>query len=56
MKLNIIIFLGTLTLLTSCNGQATNQQVKIENIVKGDAVTELGNSITVIYQDKKNTY
>ena len=56
MKLSILLFLSFLTLLTSCNGQTTKQKVKIENIVKGDLVTELGKSIMVVYQDKKNVY
>lgn len=56
MKLNILLFLSILTLLTSCNGQTTTQQDKIENIAKGETVTELGNNIMVVYQDKKNAY
>lgn len=56
IKLNILIFLNALVLLTSCNGQTTKQQVKTDNIVKGDIVTELGKSIMVIHQDKKNNY
>ena len=56
MKLSILLFLSILTLLTSCNGQTTKQQVKRENIVKGDTVTELGSSIMVVYQDNKNVY
>lgn len=43
-------------MLTSCNGQTAKQQVKTENIVKEDTVTELGNSIMVVYQDKRNVY
>jgi ligand-binding sensor domain-containing protein len=54
MKLNILLFLSILTLLTSCNRQTITQQVKAEIIVKGDTVTELGSSIMVVYQDKKN--
>lgn len=42
--------------MTSCNGQTAKQQIKIDNIVKGDTVKELGNSIMVVYQDSKNTY
>jgi len=56
MKLNILLFLSILTVLTSCNGQTAKQQVKTENIVKEDTVTELGNSIMVVYQDKRNVY
>ncbi|MEX0996420.1 MAG: two-component regulator propeller domain-containing protein [Flavobacteriaceae bacterium] len=56
MKLNIFLFLSILTLLTSCNGQTPTQQIKTENNVKGDVVTELGNNIIVVFQDKKNVY
>jgi ligand-binding sensor domain-containing protein len=56
MKLSILFFLSILILLTSCNGQTTTQQVKTENIVKGDTVTEPGSSIMVVYQDRKNVY
>ena len=43
-------------LLTSCNGQTTKQQVKTDVPLKGDTVTELGNSIMVIHQDKNDMY
>jgi ligand-binding sensor domain-containing protein len=56
MKLNILLFLSTITLLTSCNGQTFNQHKKTDQSIKGDIVKDLGNSIMVIYQDKKNTY
>ncbi|WP_299126243.1 two-component regulator propeller domain-containing protein [uncultured Winogradskyella sp.] len=56
MKLNIFIFFNALILLTSCNGQTSNKQVKTENIVKGDTVSVLGNSVMVIFQDSKNDY
>lgn len=56
MRLNILFFLSILALLTSCNGQPITNQVDNGNIAKGDTVTELGNNIMVIYQDKKNTY
>ena len=56
IKQNIFIFFNALILLTSCNGQTSKQQFKTDNIVKGDTVTELGNSIMVVYQDKKNIY
>jgi len=52
----ILIFFNTIILLTSCNGQTAKQQIKIDNIVKGDTVKELGSSIMVVYQDSKNTY
>jgi ligand-binding sensor domain-containing protein len=56
IKLTIFTFFNALVLLTSCNGQITKLQVKTDNIVKGDTVTELGNNIMVIHQDKKNIY
>lgn len=56
VKLNIFIFFNALVLLTSCNGQTSNTQVKTENIVKGDTVSVLGNSVMVIFQDSKNDY
>jgi len=60
MKWNILLLLSILTLLTSCNGQAATQIKNIEpfseQFAKGDTVKELGNSIMVVYQDKKNIY
>lgn len=56
IKLTIITFFNILVLLTSCNGQTTEQKVKTENIIEGDTVTELGKSIMVIYQDTKKVY
>jgi ligand-binding sensor domain-containing protein len=56
MKLNILLFLSILTLFTSCYGQSTKQQVKTDNFVKGDSVSELGSNIMVVFQDNKNVY
>jgi len=56
IKLNIFFILSALILLTSCHGLTAKKQVQSDSIVKGDAVTELGNSIMVIYQDQKNVY
>lgn len=58
MKLTIYpyLFFSTLLLLTSCNGQVSNQQIAIKNTVKGDTVSQLGDNIMTIYQDKKNNY
>lgn len=60
MKLTSLLFLSILSTLTSCNGQSSNPKKSDEPLkklfVKGDAVKELGSSIMVIYQDKKNTY
>ncbi len=60
MKLNILLLLSILTLLTSCNGQTAskqknNEQLK-EQFVKGDTVQALGSSVMVVYQDKRNNY
>lgn len=59
MKLTALLFFSILSILTSCNGQAYNSEnpnFLKEIYVKGDTVKELGSSIMVIYQDKKNTY
>ena len=56
MKLNILLFLAILTLFTSCNGQTSNQKKSTDQFVIGDTVKELGSSIMVVYQDKKNVY
>ena len=60
MKLNILLFLSILTLLTSCNGQTSTKNINTDHInkiiEKGDTVKELGSSIMVLYQDKKNIY
>ncbi len=60
MKLKILFFIITLTLLTSCNGQSSTKKNSIEQLydklAKGDTVKELGNSIMVVYQDKNNIY
>lgn len=59
MKLKTLLFFSILSILTSCNGQTYNSEnpnFLKEIYVKGDTVKELGSSIMVIYQDKKNTY
>lgn len=60
MKLNILLFLTILTLLTACNGQTSTQKKNTEQsgeqFAKGDTVKELGSSVMVVYQDKKNIY
>jgi ligand-binding sensor domain-containing protein len=60
MKLNMLLFLSILTLLTSCNGQTSTQKKNTEQfneqLAKGDTVKELGSNIMVVYQDKKNNY
>lgn len=60
MKLTTLLTFGILSILTSCNGQTSNSKnhsvVLKELNVRGDTGTELGSSIMVIYQDKKNTY
>lgn len=56
IKLNTIALFNLLVLLTSCNGQTTRQDFKTDNIVKGNSIDELGKSVMVIYQDRKNNY
>jgi len=56
MKLNILVILTILTQLTSCNGQNANQNTIADPFTKGDIVKELGSSIMIVYQDKKNVY
>ena len=60
MKLTTLFLLCILSILTSCNGQTANPKnhsvLLKETHVKGDTVNELGSSIMVIYQDKKNTF
>lgn len=60
MKLTTLLFFSIVSILTSCNGQTSNSKnhsVLLKEInLKGDTVKELGSSIMVIYQDKKNTY
>ncbi|TAF65029.1 MAG: hypothetical protein EAZ55_10095 [Cytophagales bacterium] len=60
MKLPTLLFFNTLFILASCNGQTSNQKKNTEQLqelfAKGDTVKELGSSIMVVYQDKKNIY
>ncbi len=56
LRLNIIALFSALLLLTPCTGQTAKKQATTISIVKGDTVAELGKSIMVVYQDKKNIY
>jgi len=60
MKSSLFLLLGTLTLLTSCNGQFSGQKKDLEHLIdpslKGDTVNALGSSIMVVYQDTKNNF
>lgn len=56
MRLKILLLLSILTLLTSCNGQANNQQKEKATLVNGNTVNELGRSIMVVCQDNENVY
>lgn len=62
MNLNTLLLLSLFTALTSCNGQNASQinsrhsNAKNSTIPIGDPVTELSESIMVIYQDKGNNY
>jgi len=59
MKLNILLFLSGLTVLTSCNGQNTSQVAngtvndKHLTIAFGDTVKELGKNRHFISQKKE---
>lgn len=60
MNLTTLLFFCVLFLLTSCNGQTVYSKkhsiISSEIKIKGDTVKQLGNSIMVIYQDKKQNY
>ncbi len=56
MKLTTLLFFSILSILTSCNGQTSYQKKNADQFTKGDTVKELGKSIMVVYQDKKNVY
>lgn len=47
MKLNILLFLSTITLLASCNGQTSNQKKNTDPFIKGDTVKELGERLFI---------
>lgn len=55
-KLNTLAFLSLLILLSSCQAQTAELESRSKNMNKGDVVTELGNSIMVVYQDKQDNY
>ncbi len=59
-KLNIVIIISILIVLTSCNGQTNTQPIfsvkQNESHITGDTVNQLSNNIMVIYHDKKNRY
>lgn len=56
MKLTTFLFFNILSILTSCNGQTSYQKKNADQFTKGDTLKELGSSIMVVYQDKKNIY
>jgi ligand-binding sensor domain-containing protein len=56
MKLTTLFLFSILSTLTSCNGQISNQNKNTDQFIKGDTVKELGKSIMVVYQDRKNVY
>ena len=60
MKLASVLLFTMLSLLTLCNGQPYNPnkftELSEELFIKGDTVNELGSSIMVVFQDKKNIY
>jgi ligand-binding sensor domain-containing protein len=57
MKLIALLLVSIQTILISCNGEQTSHTPdKISTKRIGDTVTEIGNNIMVVYQDKKNNY
>lgn len=56
MKLTIVLFLCIFTLMTSCKSNNSALLINKEQVAKGNDVKELGSSIMVVYQDKKNNY
>lgn len=60
MKLITLLFFGILTVLTSCNGQPNNTASTANALnrqpVTGDTVSQTGNHLWYVYQDKKNNY
>lgn len=61
MKLNTLLFLSILTVLTSCNGQNTFQSDKSNSVpiaigIIGDTVRELSKSIWIVFQATNGTY
>ncbi len=60
MKLATFLFFIILSILTWCNGQTSDSKKNTDQFkelfIKGDTVKELGSSIMVVYQDKKNIY
>jgi len=60
MRLNVITFFVTITIINSCGGQINSHSVASEkqdnNRISGDTVDGLDQNIMVIYQDKKSNY
>ena len=56
MKINALFVFSLMLLLTSCKGQSAKLKSNTTPITVGDTVAELGNSIMVVFQDKKNNY
>jgi len=57
MKLNIFFFISIPTFLASCNGQNTSRVTdKISTVTIGDTVSELSNSILIIFQAANRKY
>jgi hypothetical protein len=59
MMLKTILLFGIMTAFSSCNGQSSyNPETSAisSEIVTGDTVKALGDSLWYIYQDKKNNF
>ncbi|GAB5539242.1 MAG: hypothetical protein Salg2KO_13450 [Salibacteraceae bacterium] len=56
LKHHLFTLLTAVLTMASCQGQATPQKALENNYAKGDTVQELGNSIMVVHQDKRDNY
>lgn len=56
IKLIPLLLATSLILFASCKGQRSHVHEPSSSALNGDTVTALGNSIMVVYQDKKDTY
>ena len=57
MKSNIFLMISIVTILTSCNGQATSHTNGERTTISiGDTVSELSNSILMVFQATNGTY
>lgn len=55
-KITLLSSLFASILLSSCKGQVTHQSIETKTTISGDSVSQLGDNIMTIYQDKQNNY